>query len=260
MSTLKKKKPRTEYVYGVTKGVVTQLQFTFDTGAGEISFGPNVTNTYSEITYDRPKGPKILSRVPQPTEFLTFSTDDALQKNYDFLCAVDTNTRKVHGQTIAVTGIVTVTHNYVPGPNGFRTCWHFDVPFALAVLEPKASAEHLGWLGAYQKLREFVVLKGEARVGLIVDSDLRNISAFNNRKKAVVGSFYLPPDAQLIYATSDAGKENVINKALGTADSVAAQALRALDAMPPLKFAPPGNEWFDGVEVMWPRSKMRLPV
>ena len=56
------KKPRTQYIYRVTKGKVSQLELTVDTGTGEISFGPNVGNTYSETSYERSKKPKVLSR------------------------------------------------------------------------------------------------------------------------------------------------------------------------------------------------------
>jgi hypothetical protein len=78
------RKPRTEYIYGTTKGVVSQLEFTVDTETGEIGFGPNVANTYYEASYDRPKRPKVLSRVPQEGETLTFNIFTALRRNYDF--------------------------------------------------------------------------------------------------------------------------------------------------------------------------------
>jgi len=252
------KKPRTEYLYGVTKDVVTKLEFTVDTRTGEISLGLDVINTYSEMSYDRPKGPKVLSRVPQPPGFLTFSTDDALARNYDFLYAIDTNTRRVHWQTISVAGIVTVTHSYVPGPSGLRTYWSFEIPFVLVFTEPRGRPEHMGWIACYESLRRSGQLKGEVRVGLIVDSDLGNINAFNERKKPIVGEHYLPHDTQLIYATSDAGKESVVNKALATADSIAAQTFRAIEkATPPIRFGHK-NGWFGGFDLVFPRSITRV--
>jgi len=258
---MNEKKPRTEHLYGVTNGVVSRLELTVDTGTGEVSLGPTVMNTYSEVSYERAKGPKVLSRVPQPTEFLTFSTDAAMAKNYDFICAVDTNTREIGRKTLSVTGIVTVTNSRAPDPEDTRGFWKFDVPFALVVSQPKASAEHLGWLGAAQYLHVNGYIRAGMRVGVIVDSDLGTISAFNQRKKPVIGPFYLPEGVQLIYATSDAGKESVVNKALATADSIASQTFHAIETiLAPFSPRPTNSPWFEGFDMIFPRKKILTPV
>lgn len=254
------KKPRSEYLYGVTKGVVSQLQFTVDTGTGEINFGPNVGNTYSEISYERAKGPKVLSRVPQGGEFLTFSTDQALTKNYDFLCAVDTNTRQRDGKTLCVTGIITVSNTKVPGREGLHGFWKFDMPYCLVFTQPQAKPEAIGWIAAWETLRRYGKFTDAMRVGIIVDSDLNNISAFNQRNKPVFGSTFLPQNAQLVYATSDSGMENVVNKALATADSVSTQTFRAIEASPPpLIVSAVESPWFEGFDMIFPRNKIRTP-
>jgi hypothetical protein len=248
------RKPRTEYIFGTTKGVVSQLEFTVDQSTGEIGFGPNVGNTYSEVSYDRPKGPKVLSRVPQKGENLTFSADAALKKNYDFLCAVDTNSRVIQGKDVSATAVLIVT----PIPQDKGTSWRFDVPFCLEFVELKEPRENFGWVAACEELWRAGKVTNTMRSGMIVDSDLGNINKFNQRKKPLLASFYLPPNLQLLYASSDVGKENVVNKALAIADSISKQTLDAIE-----KGVAPFNQqrvitpWYEGYRIVEPRNITR---
>ena len=92
-------------------------------------------------------------------------------------------------------------------------------------------------------------------MGLIVDSDLGNISAYNQRKKPILDPFFLPPNVQLVYATSDAGK-SVVNKSLAIADSIALQTFRAIDANPQsFSVTQVESPWYEGFEVLFPRTK-----
>jgi hypothetical protein len=248
------RKPRAEYIYGTTKGVVKQLEFTVDQGTGEISFGKDTTNVYSETTYGRPKGPKVLSRVPQAGEDLTFSTDAALKKNYDFLCAVDTNTRTIRGKDVSVVGVVIVTPTPVTG----GTFWNFDVPFCLEYIGLKAPQENFGWLTAWEYLVQAGMIKPGMRIGMVVDSDLGNINRYNQRKKPVLQSFPLPENMHLVYASCDAGKENVVNKALAAADSISAPTLRAIDTgVAPFNEERLESPWFEGFRKVTPRKITR---
>ena len=74
----KDRKPRTEYIYARTSGEVSEVRFTVDQRTGAISFGPGMTNVYSERSYERPKGAKVLSRIPQTAAHATFDDGDAL--------------------------------------------------------------------------------------------------------------------------------------------------------------------------------------
>lgn len=248
------KKPRTEYIYGRTKGVVSQLEFTVDTSTGEISFGPNVGNTYTEVTYDRAKGPKVLSRIPQEGEALTFSTDAALKKNYDFLCAVDTNTRVIQDKNVSATAVVIVT----PIPQDKGTFWKFDVPFCLEFVELKEPRENFGWVAACEELWRAGKVTKTTRAGMIVDSDLGNINKFNQRKKPLLASFYLPPNLQLLYASSDAGKEYVVNQTLAVADSISTQTLDAIEnGLAPFDHERVESPWYEGYRIIEPRNITR---
>lgn len=93
-----KRKKRSEAIYGTTASKDTaEIAITFDHATGEVSFGADMINVYSEISYERPKGPKVLSRIPQVKKEISFSGGNALKQNYEFVVAVDTNTRTIKG-------------------------------------------------------------------------------------------------------------------------------------------------------------------
>lgn len=247
-----KRKKRTEYIYGTTVGEVNELIVTVDEHTGEIQFGGAMMNTYSEISYERPKGPKIISRIPQADRSLSFDTSAALTKNYDFLCAVDTNTRIIRGQKIAVVGVV-VFKEGVP-PAGATEYWHLDVPFCWEFVGIKVDKpENFGWLAAWEELSRRRLVTPLMRVGMVVDSDLGSISDYNSRQKPFFEERVLPSNVQLIYASADTGSDILVNKVLKIADSASSQVLDALEsgnASPNTKKR--DSPYFDGVRIVNP--------
>ena len=211
------------------RGDVSEIGISVDPRTGDVRFETDMTNVYSEVSYDRPKGPKVLSRVPQKHVDVSFDAPEALEKNFDFLCAVDTNTRGIRGKNVSMVGVVAFQAVWVPEEAGLTKYWQFDVPFCLEYVEIKSAPENFGWLAALERLRIQDLINGALRVGMVVDSDLGNIADYNHRKRPVDGSDYLPANVQLVYATGDAGKDNILNKALSLADSVASQTLRAIE-------------------------------
>ena len=93
---------------------------------------------------------------------------------------------------------------------------------------------------------------------MVVDSDLGNINSYNQRKKSVLQSVFLPENMHLVYASSDAGKENVANKALAAADSISTQTLRAIDVgVAPFNKQRLESPWFEGYRMVMPRNITR---
>jgi len=226
------KKKRNEHIYATTKGEVTEIVVTANSLTGEITFGTGVTNVYSEVTYDRPKGPKVLSRIPQAHPDVSFDTPPALLKNFDFLCAVDTNNREIQGKRVCVVGIYTFKRVLIPAAAGVKEDWQGDVPFCLEYINIRLDLkpENFGWLATYEHLLKFDIIDKTKRVGMVVDSDLGNLNAYNKRELPVDGPDFLPPNVTLIYASADAGKESLVNQALSIADSVSTQVLDALQS------------------------------
>ena len=248
-----KRKKRIEQIYATTKGNVSEIALTIDSRTGEISFGTEMINVYSEVTYERPKGPKVLSRIPQARRSIAFDAASALEKNFDFLCAVDTNTRLIRDKKVSAVGIVTFQSVWIPERQRLQRYWKFDVPFCIEYVEIKSKPENFGWLAALEYLNTFEIIAKGQRIGMVVDSDLGNVNDYNQRKRSVLGSYYLPANTQLLYASADAGKENVINKALAVADSVSAQCLDAVSSGT-ASFNPKleDNGWFEGIRIVRP--------
>lgn len=221
------RKKRIEHIYGTTAGEVSEIVMTVDERTGEIQFGGAMVNTYSEVSYERPKAPKVVSRIPQAASSLTFHSSTALFKNYDFLCAVDTNTRMLNDQKVSAVGVV--TFRQAPPPHGTSEYWALDVPFCwefvgLRVEKP----ENFGWLAALEELTRRKLVAPEMRIGMVVDSDLGNLIDYNARRKPFFENRLLPDKLQLIYASADTGGESQLNRVLKVADSVSGQVLDAV--------------------------------
>lgn len=188
-----------------------------------------MTSVYSEVTYERPKGPKVLSRIPQRHRDISFGSSNALLKNYEFVCAVDTNTRTIRDGRVSVTGIIVLRPFVLPTVRELQRGWKLEAPFCLEFLDIREKPENWGWMAAHQMLREQGLIGAATRVGRIVDSDLGNLNNYNAHKSPVIRDDLLPDTMQLIYASSDAGKENVVNRALSTADSASRQCLDEIE-------------------------------
>ena len=225
-----KRKPRKNFIYGTTAGKVTEIEVTYDLTSDGVRFGGDMVNIYSEVTYDRRKSEKVLSRIPQSMDELSHSQDQALEKNYDVLCAVDTNTRVINGERVSIVGLIVVELVFVPDPEGLVKAWRYESPFCLEFVDIKGSPENFGWIAAIEELRQSGVFQGKGRIGVIVDSDLGNIADFNSRTKPVFAEVTLPQNVQLIYASADAGKENLVNKMISMADSISSKCLKMLQS------------------------------
>ncbi|KYK43853.1 hypothetical protein A1D31_37805 [Bradyrhizobium liaoningense] len=223
------RKKRSEAIYGTTVGEVDSITVSYDHRTGEFSFGDAMTSVYSEVTYERSKGPKVLSRIPQSHRDISFESGNALIKNYEFVCAVDTNTRTIRDGLVSVTGIIVLRPFVLPTVRELQRGWKLEAPFCLEFLDISEKTENWGWMAAHQILREQGLIGAATRVGMIVDSDLGNLNSYNARKSPVIRGDLLPETVQLIYASSDAGRENIVNRALSTADSASGQCLDAIE-------------------------------
>lgn len=188
-----------------------------------------MVNTYSETSYERAKGPKVVSRIPQSHDSLTFDGSAALFRNYDFLCAIDTNTRSINGQLVSAVGVLHFWEGQTAP--GISEQWDFEVPFCWEFVGLKVEkAENFGWLAAWEELTHRGLISPSVRVGMVVDSDLGNLLAYNARSKPFFENRTLPGNVTLIYASADTGGESLLNRALKIADSAASQVLDAVES------------------------------
>lgn len=250
------KKKRTEYIYGTTEGIVDHISVTVNE-RGEITFGNDMTNVYSEVSYEREnrkKSDKVVYRIPQKNCDMSFNSHVAIQKNYDLLCAVDTNTKAIDGTKVSATGVVTFKQTSLPGAFSIEKYWKFDVPFCMEFTSVRCSSpENLGWVAALEQLHYTQLVTQSMRVGIVVDSDLGSVNDYNHGRKPIFDSFVLPPYVKLLYASSDTTNDSVINKALSLADDVANQFLRALESgKVPFNDEIVESPWYEGFRMIAP--------
>lgn len=99
------KKVRSNFIYGTTRNEVDHLDLEFDISTDSFEFKTKMVNRYTEVSYDRAKGPKVIARTPVIEGKSYFSTDMSMMNHFDFIAAVDTNTKIIRGYKISVSGI-----------------------------------------------------------------------------------------------------------------------------------------------------------
>ena len=163
------------------------------------------------------------------TNTVTNTTLTSVEQNiisYDWLMAIDTNTnvilgRKVHlGLAVEIVAMTQQGLKFVDPQ--FRYATHFT--FSGDYEKP----ELMNW----KQLIEFVIEDAgytpEIKIGIIVDSELGNIQAYNKREMPIIGDFFLPANFQLMYASADAQNDSVFNQAIAFCDKTATYLLEEL--------------------------------
>lgn len=223
------KKQRTEWIYGTTAGEVTEIGMDFSADGQSIRFSQDMINTYAQATYPRErKAPKVTARVPVSDLDVPFSLNTAIG-TFDRLVAVDTGHKTIRRESVSITGIVEGEWNWEAGPRGLVRAVRPKANFVLEFIGVDQSYEQLGWIAALQELMKEPLYQQSSSVGLIVDSDLENHVAYNDRRLPVYRGRYLPEKVTMLYAF-DNGKDCVGNRLLSLADSVTKKVFRDLEA------------------------------
>ncbi len=179
-----------------------------------------------EVGYEREKNRKVLNVMPIDPNRLSDNPHLTLQK-FDLIFAIDTNTRFVDNKVISVTGIIlcklkldndeTITVQYAPLHS--LEFWNIkDYP---------KNAEKIGWMKSIQLMLQNPEYDPNWEIGIVVDSDLGNLPAYNARSIPIYSNFYLPQNFELIYASADVGKrEYLVNRLIATSEKMAKFLLR----------------------------------
>lgn len=221
------RKPRQETVYAATRAAVTTIGVEFDPATGRISF-LNDVDVRSEITYDRHKGPKVVSRIPQSANDAYIDEVRALESISDTILAVDTNTKIMSIGRVSVTGIVFADR----APDfkvGLNERWSFRTPYCLAFLDCAVDSEKAGWAFAIETLcRDGIITVGQS-VCFIVDAHLGELDKINRRELPIIEGCMLPIEMTFAYASSDVGQDLLADKMIQAADTIATQCLTAIE-------------------------------
>jgi hypothetical protein len=218
-------------------------QIKFDMLTGKVGFALDgvpvddaVEGVSFGVTYERPKGPKELTWIPQPPEDARFSPYSFLEQ-FDAVFAVDTNTREIGGIRRSVTAVAATSIELVRSGDGrvAQAILQQSV-FAYAVISvegcsPTLNPERLGWKLALEGLiPRYAGYRDGKRYALVVDSELGRLPLFNARQEPLVESFFLPGNFTMVYASTDAAMDLHLNKMIDMADKESSLQLEVLAA------------------------------
>jgi hypothetical protein len=137
--------------------------------------------------------------------------------------AIDTNTKNANDKAISVSTIVlckldsdadgNLTVQY--GPLRSLEFWNI-----------KDHPENVAWMKVIQFITQDQTYNPNWKIGVVVDSDLGNLPAYNTRSLPIYSDFYLPENFELIYASADRGKgEFLVNHLIAMSEDMAKSLL-----------------------------------
>ncbi len=222
-------KVRSTAIIGHTRNRVDSIQIEYDSESDTFNFGDDLSDVHVEESYERRKGKKVVSRVPQPSTSATFKHAKSISNNFDILIAVDTNTKTIHYNEVSYTGITQAHQAYVCDVNGgIELFWQYFTPLCYEITNAKVNPEKLGWIHCIQYVEATKRLAKHKKVGLVTDYDLGNHNRYNEREAPILGRIYLPSRYTLIYASSDVGQDQFANTLIRCADKASNQCFAAL--------------------------------
>lgn len=185
-----------------------------------------ITNVYTLVHYNRPKGPKVIAKIPQIGSDYYMSPWSFVE-HFDVIFAIDTNTKTIKGvkHSVGVMSVLKLLH-VKRNNQGLVT----EVEAAISLFDAlmhgtnySTNAEPIFWAtGIYEGIMKLHPgYNSSQTIGVVVDSDLSNIDAWNKRKIPLFKDQYLPPNFHLIYASTDSGSDFVLNKLLKLCDKEA---------------------------------------
>ncbi|MDM3871810.1 hypothetical protein QSV34_10650 [Porticoccus sp. W117] len=183
---------------------------------------PLIGKSRLEFKRDREyKEPKILHASNSATGDVWFNTNEQLF-SYDHLIAVDTNTNQVNGASVSITA----AYHIIPRCRNSKNVFcHARVLALVELWNVMVKPENLGWWQILQAIEKHPE-EYSGKIGLIVDSDLGNHCAFNERQTPIVADYYLPDNVTIIYGSDKGGGEHLSTKAIKYCHDLASDLYR----------------------------------
>ncbi|MBW8312597.1 MAG: hypothetical protein K0M64_11270 [Rhizobium sp.] len=211
-------------------GIPVEVKTVSVSGDGSIEFFDGKGNSLQPVkatlerSYERAKGPKVLSRIPVDGSARISSDPNTALLAYDTIFSIDTNTRSIGGQEISIAAVVLGK-------------WTQRSPSPILGFAPVHALEfrnvdcHPDLLALKQHIVQMEGDPNRSSAGLIafiVDSHLGNLSKIASRELPVLDDCFFPEWADLLYA-SDAAKDSLVNMLLRASDSAANNLLQHIE-------------------------------
>jgi hypothetical protein len=170
------------------------------------------------------KDHKVIHEVPLSTRSIPIQSEWELL-NYDLLISVDTNTKVIRGEKISVTSIGWCSWELTG--NGMYAKYGCGQSFEFRGFPD--NEERRAWREIIETVNFNIEQKSDFKIAMVIDSELKDLAAFNLRTKPVVDEWYLPAGITLIYASADVGNESLFNKLIAKADLVSAEIMDMIE-------------------------------
>lgn len=173
---------------------------------------------------NKPNHPKVYSVMPIDPQNMHENGLTGAVTQYDRVYAVDCNDYKLGEDSIHAACFLVV--RFEPLPNKKTEILSDNRIRIMEFKNISAKPENIAWKKLIEGIHQNPENK-KLKIAIIVDSDLENIEAYNRREKPIIGTFFLPQNVDLIYATGDISLE-IVNKLIRLADKCASMLIKKL--------------------------------
>lgn len=196
------KKPRKEIIKCKSDKKIAKLSITYDSKRDLLTMPDADINTISvERSYKRSSGKdKVLSSIPGVGMNAAFDVNSMLVKEYDYIMAIDTNSRVIDGNKVSICTCCMVlgsVKQFTTTREVSMSCDSFLIFNPLETLNP----EQIGWFLAIKYLLTLPFDNGRGKLALIVDSEKDSLPKFNSRSLPFFLNHYLDKQLKFCYAS-----------------------------------------------------------
>lgn len=179
----------------------------------------NIHNSVDlKLKHERSNGKeKVITFYSLVSHNISLLAEDILSV-YDYIFVIDTNYKNVDDRLKLCASAIGLLRRY---EQGFFLKKLMNLTFEL--LDDNNNPERHAWKIFIETILQIQKLHNK-QIGIVVDSELGYIKEFNNRKKYIIDSFYLPENFNLIYASADKN-DTVLNWAIKQCDIAAGEIL-----------------------------------
>ena len=179
---------------------------------------------FSQISYKRKKGKeKILNLIP---EGAAINVPLYLANQFNVIFAIDTNTKQIEDKKISISTCVEAYFQKLNDETIKLSSRKMgNIIFTTPIINIE---EKIAWILFIKKLMVNERFTSD-KIAIITDHDLGNHGNYNKRKAPLLDDFYLPKNITFIYASTDSGSENIINKLLSRCDKDAQNIIKILE-------------------------------
>jgi hypothetical protein len=206
----------------------TITSISFDNISGQIKLFNNQneltpSSIYQQTFYNRDSGKeKILNQIK--LDEAKFNNELIHLQKFDLIYAVDTNTKHIKGDNISACTIIRA--EFDQNIINAITC-NFQIIDTLYASNVQIfTEEKQALIEVIRKISSDLNYQNNLKIALITDHDLGNLNKYNTQELALFGDFFLPSNFELLYASADVGKENILNILISECDKESSRFLK----------------------------------